>query len=65
MDLDKFYNEKFISHWAEELQAGDRCVWYYLYISYNDAKTALKRLNQPQITCRNNFTKRTIFQKLY
>lgn len=25
MDLDKFYNEKYISHWAEKLQVGDRC----------------------------------------
>lgn len=25
MDLDKFYNEKYISHWAEELQVGDKC----------------------------------------
>ena len=25
MDLDKFYSEKHIGHWAEELQAGDRC----------------------------------------
>lgn len=25
MGLDKFYNEKHISHWAEELQVGDRC----------------------------------------
>ena len=25
MDLNKFHNEKYISHWAEELQIGDRC----------------------------------------
>lgn len=26
MDLNKFYNEKYISHWAEELESGDRCL---------------------------------------
>jgi hypothetical protein len=26
MDLEKFYNEKYISHWAEELELGDRCL---------------------------------------
>jgi hypothetical protein len=26
MDLDKFYNEKYITHWAQELQTGDRCL---------------------------------------
>ena len=25
MDLDKFYNEKYVSHWAEKLKIGDRC----------------------------------------
>ncbi|MCK9282294.1 MAG: hypothetical protein M0P71_16885 [Melioribacteraceae bacterium] len=25
MDLDKFYNQKYIGHWAEKLQVGDRC----------------------------------------
>lgn len=25
MDLEKFYNEKYTSHWAEELEVADRC----------------------------------------
>lgn len=26
MEFEKFYNEKYVSHWAEELQLGDRCL---------------------------------------
>jgi len=26
MDLNKFYNEKHINHWAEELEPGDKCL---------------------------------------
>lgn len=26
MDLEKFHNGKYISHWAEELEVGDKCL---------------------------------------
>ena len=26
MDLEKFYKEKYVSHWAEGLEIGDKCL---------------------------------------
>ena len=56
MDLEKFMSEKYISHWAEELQTGDRCSATIRH----ETNGELNRHNVPVIVIENIINEKKI-----
>lgn len=56
MDLEKFMNEKYVSHWAENLQLGDRCLATIRHATIGE----LNRHNVPVIVIENIIAEKKI-----
>lgn len=56
MDLEKFMNEKYASHWAENLQLGDRCLATIRHETIGE----LNRHNVPVIVIENIISEKKI-----
>jgi hypothetical protein len=56
MDLEKFMSEKYVSHWAENLQLGDRCLATIRHETIGE----LNRHNVPVIVIENIIAEKKI-----